>query len=740
MKQRLLAAILACLCLGMATSVSAQSVTAGDSNSDGKIDVVDVTTTISFILGEKPVGFSFEAADVNGDGKVGIVDVTSIIDMVLNSAATGETCRYFQEESTGDEAIITADGDVMLQNSSDDGGHTVQLCSFDEKAAQWSTEECVLAEVDKEEQLRSLIFSDFTLMFDYGDDDKVSMAVIRHESGDYELLGQFEQPALSRALASSDAPSLVDRVAKINDLWGLVEEPVKAKLASGELNKMKWAGDLWSSFLGMATGAVMEKVGNDFSTTIGNAVGLLVQAGFNIALDGAAFSNPATAALFLLQALQEGKQHVFNELIGKGFLLSDISTERVSWDNYKAAYVVSGIKADATLSPEIDFVYYPRENNAGWAVFPKTITHTCQNKGYVQDLTGLAPGPNELIVEVYIEGYRIFGSFIRRKNEFFVGLNELADFKVDKFEKSEAVISQTVMAYSVNHSDAYPLSDFGTYIRHDDVITRYAHTENVVEAAPSGSGPSISGVNTVTQKLTIEIAEKDLVETSSSEKKPKTDYYIGAYSYNFKTGKYEYYDEKKIDLEYKETTCPDGNHPHMIDLGLPSGTKWACCNVGATSPEDYGDYFAWGETKPKSVYNWDTYLYYNDDTGYVHIGSDIGGTAYDAATANWGAPWRMPSLTQIKELLSSCTSTWTTQGGVSGRKFTGPNRASVFLPAAGYRWNGDLGYAGSCGHYWSSTLNEDGEGYACSLYFYSGRAIWYDSLYRLRGQSVRPVR
>ena len=197
-------------------------------------------------------------------------------------------------------------------------------------------------------------------------------------------------------------------------------------------------------------------------------------------------------------------------------------------------------------------------------------------------------------------------------------------------------------------------------------------------------------------------------------------------------------------LEYGETTCPDANHPHMIDLGLPSGTKWACCNVGASMPEGYGNYYAWGETSPKSVYNWDTYQYgyYNGDGDYSHlvnIGSDIAGTQYDAATANWGAPWRMPSLTQISELQDNCTSTWTTQNGVAGRKFTGPNGGTIFLPAAGYRRDGEFGYAGSYGNYWSSTLNESYPNYAYYLSFSSGYAYRY-GYGRTYGYTVRPVR
>ena len=198
-------------------------------------------------------------------------------------------------------------------------------------------------------------------------------------------------------------------------------------------------------------------------------------------------------------------------------------------------------------------------------------------------------------------------------------------------------------------------------------------------------------------------------------------------------------------LDYQgDTSCPDANHPHMIDLGLPSGTKWACCNVGASTPEGYGNYYAWGETSPKSVYNWDTYQYGSSWDNVVNIGSDIAGTGYDAATANWGAPWRMPSLAQIQELRNNCTSTWTSQNGVSGRKFTGPNGGTIFLPAAGYRWDGELDDAGSSGFYWSSALGESGPYGAYYLGFYSGGAFWYyyygDGSGRYYGHTVRPVR
>jgi len=196
-----------------------------------------------------------------------------------------------------------------------------------------------------------------------------------------------------------------------------------------------------------------------------------------------------------------------------------------------------------------------------------------------------------------------------------------------------------------------------------------------------------------------------------------------------------------------ETTCPDSNHPHMIDLGLPSGTKWACCNVGAHTPEEYGGYYAWGETQTKSYYDWNTYSYWHDSDGdnypdrneLTNIGSDIAGTSYDAATANWGAPWRMPSLAQVQELLNNCSSRWTQQNGVNGRLFTGTNGGTIFLPAAGYRWYDELDYEGSEGNYWSSSLYESYPNLAYYLYFYSGGASWIN-YYRYYGFTVRPVR
>ena len=195
------------------------------------------------------------------------------------------------------------------------------------------------------------------------------------------------------------------------------------------------------------------------------------------------------------------------------------------------------------------------------------------------------------------------------------------------------------------------------------------------------------------------------------------------------------------------------NGHNYVDLGLPSGTLWATCNVGASSPEGYGDYYAWGETTTKATYSWSTYKYcngaYDKLTKYCNKASygfngftdnlTVLQSGDDAATANWGSGWCMPTKEQWEELKDNTTVTWTTQNGVKGRKFTASNGNSLFLPAAGYRWGSELDSAGYCGDYWSSSLYTDYPYNAWDFYFNSGNYGMYNDD-RSYGRSVRAVR
>lgn len=188
----------------------------------------------------------------------------------------------------------------------------------------------------------------------------------------------------------------------------------------------------------------------------------------------------------------------------------------------------------------------------------------------------------------------------------------------------------------------------------------------------------------------------------------------------------------------RKDLCPDAHHPHLIDLGLPSGTKWACCNVGADKPEAYGGYYAWGETEEKSDYTWDTYQYGRSSSDVDDIGSDIAGTDYDVAHVKWGDSWVMPSLEQMLELRDNTTSVWTTQNGVNGRKFICSNGGAVFLPAAGYRSRSYLHEQGMRGYYWESTLIKSDMGTYPGAVLFNWNSYWYSNP-RYEGISVRPV-
>ena len=191
---------------------------------------------------------------------------------------------------------------------------------------------------------------------------------------------------------------------------------------------------------------------------------------------------------------------------------------------------------------------------------------------------------------------------------------------------------------------------------------------------------------------------------------------------------------------------PDINGHEYVDLGLPSGLKWATCNVGATLPKEYGNYYAWGETQPAPNNNYSpsncstyglTYIPLQSH-GYIDNKGNLT-PQHDAATANWGGSWRLPTKAELAELKENCTWTWTMQNGVNGYKVTSKvNSNYIFLPAAGYRIGSSHNLAGEGGYYWSSTPNESNTYGSYYLGFYSG---YHDVGWGSRdfGQSVRPV-
>ena len=191
----------------------------------------------------------------------------------------------------------------------------------------------------------------------------------------------------------------------------------------------------------------------------------------------------------------------------------------------------------------------------------------------------------------------------------------------------------------------------------------------------------------------------------------------------------------------------EGTKYKAVDLGL--SVKWASCNVGAESPEEYGGYYAWGETEEKTDYSWSTYKWCNGS--YTTLTKYCTSSSYgtvdnkttldpedDVAHVQWGGNWRMPTKAEQDELRTKCNWEWTTMNGVKGYQVTGPNGNSIFLPAAGYRLGTGVYDRGSFGGYWSATFYENYSSSAFYLYFRSGGHEW-DSYGRGYGHTVRPV-
>ena len=213
-----------------------------------------------------------------------------------------------------------------------------------------------------------------------------------------------------------------------------------------------------------------------------------------------------------------------------------------------------------------------------------------------------------------------------------------------------------------------------------------------------------------------------------------TTYYYCAYL--LVDGKYTYGVVRTFTTEKQDAGITSGQ---MVDLGL--SVKWAGWNVGASRPEEFGGYYAWGELYEKSDYNWDTYQYWDEKNGEcIFIGNNISNTQYDVVRVQWGGNWRMPTWAECQELLDKCTWTWIAYNGVLGQKVTGPNGNSIFLPAAGCYRDLSVLNRGKYGTYWFGTLYED-DGLNSNAYYLSFNYSYLDWHYCARscGLSIRPV-
>lgn len=209
-----------------------------------------------------------------------------------------------------------------------------------------------------------------------------------------------------------------------------------------------------------------------------------------------------------------------------------------------------------------------------------------------------------------------------------------------------------------------------------------------------------------------------------------------------------------VSCDRDENNDGDNTTVEWVDLGLPSGLLWAKCNLGANAPEDYGNYYAWGETQPKEVYNWSSYRYctvngegdlqtltkYNTSSDYgTPDNLTVLQSMDDAATQLLGNGARTPTKEEWEELINNTTVEWTTKNGVNGMKFTAANGNTIFLPEAGCRNGSEPFGVDNYGYYWSSSLHTNHSNHAWYFYFNTGYQ-YMGSVFRTVGFTVRAVR
>ena len=301
--------------------------------------------------------------------------------------------------------------------------------------------------------------------------------------------------------------------------------------------------------------------------------------------------------------------------------------------------------------------------------------------------------------------YRYFGMNIRPvSGGNFEGPAAQCAF-VDTYEVSEITATTAICGGNVT-------TDNGSSVTAKGICWSDTYMEPTINEEKTTVG---SGIGSFTSQLT--------------NLKPYTTYYVRAYATNSVGTSYG----EMFSFTTKAGDIINGHE--YVDLGL--SVKWATCNVGANSPEEYGDYFAWGETSTKSEYTQANSLTYRKK-----ISDFSGNPTYDAASFNWGGEWRMPTRNEILELKNNCTWIFTTQGGVKGFKVEGPKGNSIFIPAAGYYNESSLECADTDGFYWSSTPENNDSYYITAECFFIDVESSYHSVtvnYRNRGYTIRPV-
>lgn len=720
--KKLLAILVACL---MPICLIAGS---GDVNGDGVVSMADIDAIIGYIMKTSP-SVSKEAADVNMDGSVDVADLVSLNTIINQPIIVKDDIGKWSEiRAFADGSLIA----IKNMANVDSPEEVIMILPSEELGIMYS-----YIKFDENSMPQYITINENTIIVDSYYDNLVDLTVVYENTTANMFNGlSFNPSGVSKTRTWSENNGARNATAIVEIVSGMAGVGIGAAFITGSLIAEVGSGGASTpiSIPGILAGTTTiagglstfrtgwnkifmpDSQGSNITGTVGGQIFSTLSSNFpNYAYDNGAI--PEKYAGYLRDpnyANTLNKLGWINFFVGLTAGIADnLYGRTVTWDDQRNFYyqkdgngngkVVTGLCKDITLnsatvrgyiSPSITVSQLDGsslENEYGIVV----VSASDQNDRHIQKNSGsgglieftfnnLKPNTVYNYRTYYLDKTNVI-SLLGEINTFQTeqySLPTISDFKVTKSQYSEGAFSNNGKTYdycfNASVTISFPLAD-----RENVEDWGYVYKD------PYGK----------TKKISTTTTNAEFVDNRYAYYRNQPISTACLYTYVKFIGMDEiiYGDPAEYDLIYAFKSCPDNNHPHWIDLGLPSGTKWRCCNEGASTPEEYGGYYEFGQV----------------------------------ASA--------PSKDQIKELLDHTTSVWTTQNGVNGTKFTGSNGGTIFLPAAGSLHCCYLGFSrvGSGGYYWSSSPDSEYVGW--ELYSYSYGAGWHICTHAFL-LSVRPVR
>lgn len=694
----------------------------GDVNGDGLVSKTDIDAIIGYIMKTSPT-VTRESADINEDGDVNAADIVELINIINQPVIITEDIGSWTEMRTfADGSLITVKNMVGRETPEE----VLMILPSEELGILYS-----YVKFDENEVPKYITLNDNIIIVDSYDGNNVDLTVVYENTTAYTVKGiPFSSSGVNKTRAANENNMVRNTTAWVELASGVVGVVGGSFLVAGSI--VSGAGTLGAAtpisvpgiLAGSATiagGCSTFKTGWDklwvpgaHTSNIGETIGFqatseLIPRGLQNAAIPEKYKTYFENPNYSTQISRIGWINFFVGLTAG--IVDNIYGRTVTWENLRDFYyqkdengngnVMTGLCKEITsssatlrgyISPSITVSQLDGsslENEYGIIVVSNSDPSDRQlqkssGSGGILEYTFNNLKPNTIYNyrTYYIDKTNVISLLgeIKTFQTKQYSLPTISDFKVTKSQYSKGAFSNDGKSFdycfNASVTISFPLAD-----------REYVEDWGYVYKDPDGK----------TKKISTSTANAEFVDNRYAyyRNQPKSTACLYTYAKFEGMDEIIYSDPTEYDLLYATTSCPDSYHPHWIDLGLPSGTQWRCCNEGASTPEEYGGYYEFGQV----------------------------------ASA--------PSYAQIGELLDNTTYVWTTQNGVNGGKFTGRNGSAIFLPAAGFPWDGMFYDVGSDGNYWSSTPNGEYRGYGWYIFSYgTGRNDDENNYVR----SVRPVR